>query len=83
MPMRLALDCISAIKGLLTGDTGYFKAIMKAEWAFIKWWMFNRSASKMPLKRNKPLNGYFPGNIAWQHFVRKKQYFSEIVGKTS
>jgi GT2 family glycosyltransferase len=83
MPMRLGLDTISALKGLFGGDPGYFKAVMRAEWAFIKWWMFNRKGSKSPLNKRGGLKGYWSGNIAWQHFVRKKRYFSEIVGKTN
>jgi GT2 family glycosyltransferase len=82
MPIRLGLDFISAIKGLFGGDPGYFKAVVRAEWAFIKWWMFNRSGSKLPLHKQGVLHGYLPRNIAWQHFIRKKRYFSEIVGKS-
>lgn len=83
MPFRLGLDAVSAFKALFSGDPGYFRAVMKAEWAFVKWWLFNRGSSKSPASRKGKLRGYFPGNIAWQHFARKKQYFSEIVKKTS
>jgi len=83
MPLRLGLDIISAFKALFGGDPGYFKAVIKAEWAFVKWWLVDRSRSKLPANRGKKLKGYYHGNIAWQHFALKKRSFSEIVGKTS
>jgi len=82
MPLRLGLDLVSAFKGLFGGDGGYFKAVIRAEWAFIKWWLFKRSSAKRPANKNGKLHGYLGHNIAWQYFVRKKKYFSEIVGKT-
>ena len=83
MPLRLGLDAVSAFKALVNGDPGYFRAVMKAEWAYVKWKFLNRSSSNKPVSRKGKLRGYYPGNIAWQHFARKKQYFSEIVKKTS
>ena len=79
MPVRLGLDLVSAFKALVSGDGGYFKAVIKAEWAFIKWWFFKRAGSKKPRSRKGTLRGYYRGNIAWAHFVQKKKYFSEIV----
>ena len=81
LTFRKALDFISALKGLLAGDPGYFMAIMKAHWAFTGWWFFYRKKSSHSFSRNKPLNGLLKKNIAWEHFVKKKKYFSEIVGK--
>jgi GT2 family glycosyltransferase len=83
MPVRNLLDGISAWKGLLTGDGGYFIAIVRAQLAFIKWWLFHRRRSVFPVSKKGLMKGYYPKNIAWQHFVKKKDRFSEIVGKTS
>lgn len=82
MPVRNLLDGVSAWKGLLGGDGGYFVAIWRAELAFIKWWLFNKKKSVFPVSRKGKLRGYLSGNMAWQHFVKKKRYFDEIVGKT-
>lgn len=79
MPARNLLDGISAWKGLLSGDGGYFIAILRAQLAFIKWWLFNKKKSVFPEHRNKPLLGFLKKNMAWQHFVKKKKAFSEIV----
>jgi GT2 family glycosyltransferase len=83
MSVRNVLDFISAFKGLLTGDGGYFVAIMRAHGAFAKWWWFHRRNAVFPVSRKRSLQGYLQKNIAWLHFVKKKRTFSEIVGKTN
>lgn len=82
MPVRTVLDGISAWKGLLTGDSGYFIAIHRAGFAFIKWWLFNQKKSVFPVNKKNRVTGFYKKNIAWQHFVNKKKYFSEMVEKT-
>lgn len=82
MPVRNLLDAISAWKGLLSGDGGYFIAILRAQIAFLKWWFFHQKKSVFPATKKGSLKGYLRKNIAWQHFVRKKNSFSEIAGKT-
>ena len=81
MPVRSLLDSISAWKGLLSGDGGYFIAILRAQFGFLNWWLFHRDKSKMPVNRKGPLSGFLQKNIVWQHFVKKRKYFSEIAGK--
>ena len=80
MPVRNLLDGVSAWKGLLTGDGGYFIAILRAQLAFIKWWLLFKKKSIFPPERNKALSGFLKKNMAWQHFVKGKKLFSEIVG---
>ena len=82
MPVRCLLDAVSAFKGLLSGDVGYFLAIIKAHIAFLKWWLFHKHKSPFPLNKKGKLSGYFDKNIAWLHFVKKKKYFREIVGNS-
>lgn len=82
VPVRNFLDGVSAWKGLLTGHGGYFIAVLRAQLAFYKWWFFHRKKSVFPLTKKGRLSGYLPRNVAWLHFARKKNYFSEIVGKT-
>jgi len=81
MPVRNLLDAISAWKGLLTGDGGYFVAILRAQLAFIKWWLFYQKRSVFPKNKKATLSGYLQKNMVWQHFAKKKKSFSEIVGK--
>lgn len=82
MSARNVLDAISAWKGLLNGDGGYFIAILTAHAAFAKWWWLYRKKSVFPVSRKGTLSGHLQKNIAWLHFVKKKKTFSEIVGKT-
>lgn len=83
VPIRYLLDAVSAWKGLLSGDAGYFVAIFRAHLAFIRWWLFHQKKSVFPINRNGRLAGVYKGNIALQHFARKKKTFSEIVGKSN
>lgn len=83
VPVRFFLDAASAWKGLLSGDGGYFIAIFKAHLAFIKWRLFHRRKSVFPVTRKGKLLGYFRGNVAIEHFLKKRKTFSEIVGKTA
>ena len=82
VPYRQALDQISALKGLVSGDGGYFIAIIKAHLAFTIWLFFNKR-KKFHYKTQpvKKLSGIYNGNIVWQHFARKKNRFSDIVSK--
>ena len=82
VPVRNLLDAISAWKGLLSGDGGYFVAILRAQLAFLKWWLFHKKKSVFPVRKKGTLSGYLDKNIVWLHFLKKKNYFSEIVGKT-
>ena len=82
MPVRNFLDAVSAWKGLLSGDAGYFFAILKAQLAFFKWWLFYQKKSIFPVTKKGILSGYLQKNMVWQHFAKKKKSFAEIVGKT-
>jgi GT2 family glycosyltransferase len=80
IPFRMMLDNVSAFKGLLTGDGGYFLAIVNAHLSFFYWLFFKRTHSKTSAAQ-KLLHGkgLFKGNIAWQHFAKRKNKFSDIV----
>ncbi len=81
IPYRLMLDQVSALKGLLGGDMGYFIAIFKAHLGFFDWLFFYRK-EKNKLKRIqlKKLPGVYHGNIVWEHFAKRKKTFKAIVG---
>lgn len=79
LPFRFILDWISAYKGLFAGDVSFFTAIRKAHWAVIKYWF---GYDKLKCQHKKPLNtlhGVYKGNIVWQHFIKHKKTFNEIV----
>jgi len=79
VPVRMWLDAVAAWKGLMGGSGGYFIAIASAHVHFIKWWMFQKKQSVFPQSKKGNLYGYYKGSLVWQHFVKKKTKFSEIV----
>jgi GT2 family glycosyltransferase len=79
LPIRFSLDAIAAYKGLLSGDTGYFFAIIKAHVHFGKWLLFYRKKALFVKPINKELKGIYSKCILWQYYLKKKRTFSEIV----
>ena len=79
VPVRLTLDQISAVKSLLSGDSGYFVAIIKAHLAFYRWLLLAPRPRRQRRKKLRTLGGVYNRNIAWAHFVQKKEKFSELV----
>ena len=79
LPIRLLLDFISAIKNLKEGQFNYFLAIGKAHLAFFNWLFFQQSKSIFPFKKGGTIHGKFNGNIVWEHFIKGKKRFSEII----
>lgn len=78
---RAFLDAVSAWKGLLSGEGGYFIAIIRANIGFIRWWLFHRKKSVFPKRKKAPLDGYLQRNTVWLYFAKKKKTFREIVGQ--
>ena len=79
IPFRLVLDQISAFKGLLTGDSGYFITISKAHIAFLRWLFSKHKQVSQNRKSMNALTGVYLHNIVWQHFVKGKRTFTQIV----
>lgn len=77
--IRIMLDAVAAWKGLLTGNAGYFMAILKAHFAYLKWLLSRPEKKFLPPSRNGRLSGVFKGNLVWQFFIKKKKTFAEIV----
>ena len=80
IPFRMMLDAISAWRGLLSGDSGYFFAICKAHLHVKGWLFFKKKRSVFPVKKSGKLYGWYNGSVVWEYFIRKKKTFSEIIG---
>ncbi len=80
IPVRMILDALSAWRGLMSGDGGYFIAIFKAHRDFIGWLLWHRKKSVFPIKKDGKLSGWYNGSVVWAYFVQKKKTFLEIVG---
>lgn len=76
---RFALDAISAWKNVVNGQPSYFVAVMKAHVGFISWLFKKKKLNPIPIDKCKPVQGRYMGSIVWQHFIKKKTRFSEIV----
>jgi GT2 family glycosyltransferase len=82
LPLRFTLDGVSAWKGLFTGDTAFFKAIVKAHWAVVGiWWKGGGQKKQFRAKSMKQLEGVYLGTIVWKYFVKKQTRFQEIIGR--
>lgn len=81
LPLRFLLDAISAWKGLFTGDIDFFKAIVKAHAVVVFWWITGKKSYTANRKPMDSLSGVYNGAIVWQHFVRHKKFFRQIVDK--
>ena len=80
IPARILLDATAAWWALLNGDTGFFMAVLKAHLHFLKWMFFVKDQSRTSSKKASHLEGWYNGSIVWDHFVKKKKTFSEIIG---
>ena len=80
VPFRMLLDALSAWRGLLSGDSGYFVAIYKAHLHFSGWLLFQKKRSVFPVTKSGKLYGWYNGPVVWDYFIKKKKTFSEIIG---
>ena len=79
IPFRIFLDSVSAWKGLLVGDGGYFLSILRAHFSFLKWILARQKQSVFPIKKGGKPTGLYKGNIVWEHFIKGKKYFSQLI----
>jgi GT2 family glycosyltransferase len=80
IPFRILLDIVSALRGLLSGDGGYFFAICKAHFHFAGWLFKGRKAGRRGVKSHENLPGWYKGSVVWAYFIQKKKTFLEIIG---
>lgn len=78
IPLRICLDLLSALKGVMMGDMGYSFAIIRAHLAFVGWILLFQNRSIFPKKRVKKPACFYNGNLVWQHFVKGKKYFHQL-----
>lgn len=79
LPFRFILDAISAWKSLLAGEKAYFMAIFHAHCYVVKWMLGSKKGNLFPEKRGNMRHGWYKGSIVYQHFIRGKKKFSEII----
>jgi hypothetical protein len=81
MPLRFALDGLSAWKGLLSGDGYFFTAIAKAHFAVMWYWLTDKVNRSKACKPMASIGGVYNGSVVFQYFVKNRQKFDKIVTK--
>ena len=76
LPLRIALDAVSAWKELLSGKPGYWWAVVRAHFAYTAWFF---TGTRKAGAGYPALQGVYHGSVVWKYFIQKKQIFSEIV----
>ncbi len=79
LPVRLMLDAVAAWKYLLSGDSGFFSAVIKAHLHFVKWIFVGEQPKKTTSSQTPRFAGWYRGSIVWDHYIKKKARFSEII----
>ncbi|MFC5271752.1 glycosyltransferase family 2 protein [Adhaeribacter terreus] len=78
--IRVLLDWVSAVKFLLSGQTGDAEAIIKAHVEVFnkrKYWKQRRRLQ--PIKKEfHALKGVYNGSIVWEYFVRGRKTFTKL-----
>ncbi len=79
IPVRIMLNGIAALKGVLGGNPGYLIAIAKAHRHYIAWIFTKKKTTKAQKISLENIAGFYKGNLLWDYFIRKKKTFSEIL----
>jgi len=79
IPVRFALDAVSAWKNLLQGEGSYFRAVAKAHLQWMKWNLTRHARHAIAKRPAGQLSGYYRGSVVWQHFAKGQKKFTEIV----
>jgi len=77
--MRLVLDGIAAVKYLISGEGGNFKAVFRAHMHFYKWNLkYNETIDKPEVENNKQLTGTYNKSIIWDYFAKGKKHYKDL-----
>jgi len=76
------LDAVSAWKGLLSGDTYFFTAIVKAHVALFNWWFSGKIKTSKHRKPLQDLQGVYKGSLVWQHFIKHKKALWKLLKRS-
>lgn len=83
IPVRFGLDAISAWKNLIGGKPAFFTAIMKSHFSFFGWLILHKKSAVCYRGGVGVYKGIYKGSVVWQHFVKGKNKFSEIIPKSN
>jgi len=78
IPFRFFLNGVAAFKSLAEGNIRYFKSIVHAHLGYISW-IFKAKKRNRMRKYQGYIYGWYNGSIIWDHFIKKRKTFSEII----
>lgn len=81
IPLRLALDNLTAFRALIKGDFSIFISIESAHLHYLGWLFFGKKGKKLPKIKMSKLDGVYNGSVVWMFFFKGLKTFQEIVGK--
>ncbi len=78
---RMNLDGVAAFKFLLEGEPSHFFAVLRGHFSFYTW--LPKTLSKRKQAKKHPnfkfsLGKVYNGNVAFEHFIKKKNKFSDL-----
>lgn len=80
IPVRATLDLLSSIFFLINGFPSHSAAVHRAHadyfFRFGKWWKLREKVA--PIFKNESFSGVYNGSVVAEHFIGKKQYFSQL-----
>ncbi len=79
LPFRFFLDAVSAWKGLLSGDSDFFRAIVYAHFGFMGYILKGKLKRTIDSKPMLSLDGVYSGSVVYQYFIKNKKHFNKIV----
>lgn len=80
-PLRFSLDCVYALKSILTGHFGDAGAVFRA-WVKVLFSPLPVSKKEKPeRKKISKFPGVYKGLLIWAYYMGRKKYFSEIIKK--
>jgi GT2 family glycosyltransferase len=73
---RIFLDSVAAFKFLMEGSFLSFVAVTRAHFSFLR--TYRKTMRKRRATDHKHVTGIYFGNIAFDHYLRRKNLFSEL-----
>ena len=75
---RLFLDALAALKYLLGGEAKSMLAVVKAHRGYFEW---KKTFNKVEVesRNERSIAGFFNGSVVWQHYIKGKKTFSQII----
>lgn len=76
--VRMLLDAVAALKGLLGGRPAEVLVVLKAHRAYRQWARQEKVDRPLPKRDLGDMAGMYDGSVVWQYFIRGRKTFSSL-----